>query len=64
MPTLFIHGTADVTIPYFMSQKLYNAVTKPKELLLISGAGHNDVADVAPFQYTKAVNSFSAKVFK
>ena len=64
IPTLFIHGTADVTIPYFMSQKLYNAVTKPKELLLISGAGHNDVADVAPFQYTKAVNSFSEKVFR
>ncbi|CDN11718.1 hypothetical protein RintRC_1611 [Richelia intracellularis] len=63
MPVLFIHGTADVTIPYFMSQRLYNAAPNPKELLLIAGAGHNDIADVAPSKYIKTVRSFLEKVY-
>ena len=63
MPVLFIHGTADVTIPSFMSQKLYNAAPKPKELLLIPGAGHNDAADVAPSKYIKTVRYFLEKIY-
>lgn len=47
MPVLFIHGTADLLVPAFMSQKLYDAASEPKELLLVQGAGHNDVAEVA-----------------
>ncbi|MDP5338641.1 MAG: lysophospholipase, partial [Nodularia sp. (in: cyanobacteria)] len=35
MPVLFIHGTADTTVPSFMSQKLYHAAPEPKKLLLI-----------------------------
>lgn len=58
VPVLFIHGTTDMTIPSFMSQKLYNATPKSKQILLVPGAGHNDVADVAPSKYIETVRSF------
>lgn len=59
MPVLFIHGTADLTVPAFMSQNLYAATNVPKKLLLVPGAGHNNVAEVAPFEYLQAVRSFT-----
>ncbi len=58
MPALFIHGMNDLTIPAFMSQELYAAAPKPKELILVPGAGHNDVGEIAPSKYLKAVRSF------
>ncbi len=58
MPVLFIHGTADETVPAFMSQNLYDAASEPKQLILVPGAGHNNVADVAPDIYLPAVRSF------
>ena len=58
VPVLFIHGTADTTIPSFMSQKLYNAAPKSKQLLLVPEAGHNNVAEIANSQYIRAVKSF------
>jgi uncharacterized protein len=61
MPVLFIHGTADLTVPSFMSQKLYAAAPEPKTLILVPGAGHNDMATVAGSQYLQWVKSF---VFK
>lgn len=58
MPVLFIHGTDDSTVPSFMSQKLYNAATEPKQLILIPGADHNDAAVVAGRKYLQWVQSF------
>ncbi len=58
MPVLFIHGTDDLIVPAFMSQKLYNAAPEPKRLLLVSGAEHNNVAEVSPTQYLQTVQSF------
>jgi pimeloyl-ACP methyl ester carboxylesterase len=63
MPVLFIHGTADLTVPAFMSQNLYTVAPKPKKLLLVPGAGHNNVADVAPSQYLQAVSNFIDFIF-
>ncbi len=41
VPMLFIHGTADVFVPHWMSIAVYNACnSKEKDLLLIGGAGH------------------------
>ncbi len=59
MPVLFIHGTADLMVPAAMSQLLYAAAPEPKQLLLIPGAGHNDVAEVASSQYLQAVQRFA-----
>ena len=59
MPVLFIHGTSDLTVPAFMSQNLYAATNVQKKLLLVPGAGHNNVAEVAPFEYLQTVRSFT-----
>ncbi|MGH8002727.1 MAG: alpha/beta hydrolase [Brasilonema sp.] len=58
MPVLFIHGTDDVITPAFMSQDLYAAAPEPKKLVLVPGAGHSNVAEVAPSIYLQAVQSF------
>jgi fermentation-respiration switch protein FrsA (DUF1100 family) len=58
MPVLFIHGINDSTIPVFMSKELYAAAPKPKELILVPGADHNNVGEIAPSKYLKAVQSF------
>ena len=58
IPVLFIHGTADVIVPAFMSQDLYAAAPEPKKLLLVPGAAHNNVAEVAASVYLEAVRSF------
>lgn len=58
VPVLFIHGTADTTVPSFMSQNLYNAAPESKQLLLVPGAGHNNAAEFAPSQYIRTVKSF------
>lgn len=58
IPVLFIHGTDDIIVPAFMSQELYAAAPEPKKLILIPGAAHNNVAQVAPSVYLEAVRSF------
>lgn len=58
IPVLFIHGTADVIVPAFMSQDLYAAAPEPKKLVLVPGAAHNNVAEVAASVYLEAVRSF------
>ena len=62
VPVLFIHGTADLQVPAFMSQQLYAAAPEPKQLLLVSGAGHNNVAEIAGVQYFQAVQKFLQQV--
>ena len=62
MPVLFIHGTADRMVPSAMSQQLYAAAPEPKHLLLVPGAGHNNVAEVAGFQYLQGVQRFVEQV--
>jgi uncharacterized protein len=58
VPVLFIHGAEDSTVPAFMSKQLYNAAPKPKELIIVTGADHNNVGEFAPSMYLKAVQSF------
>ncbi|MDJ0733111.1 MAG: alpha/beta fold hydrolase [Nostocaceae cyanobacterium] len=57
MPVLFIHGTADLTVPSFMSQNLYKAAPEPKTIMMVTGAGHNNAAEVAAYEYIQAVKS-------
>ncbi|MBF2067375.1 MAG: alpha/beta fold hydrolase [Calothrix sp. C42_A2020_038] len=57
-PILLIHGAEDSTVPAFMSKQLYQAAPKPKELLIIPNADHNNVGESAPSVYLKAVQSF------
>ena len=51
-PILFIHGTADTTIPYHHSEELYEAANEPKVLYIVEGAGHtnNYEYDIAGYE--------------
>ena len=43
VPVLLIHGEADRNTAPSHSQRIYAALRGPKKLLLVPGAGHNDV---------------------
>ena len=58
VPLLLIHGKDDRTVPAKMSQILFEAAQVSKQLLLISYAGHNNVAAVSEAQYIHAVSEF------
>ena len=51
VPVLYIHGTDDRTVPPEMSRELYNHTTSPKQLIFISGGGHNNSASVGGETY-------------
>jgi uncharacterized protein len=58
MPVLFIHGLADVQIPFAMSQALYQATPEPKQIYLVPGAGHNNTASTGGEEYLDVVKKF------
>ncbi|MBD2136904.1 alpha/beta fold hydrolase [Anabaena sp. FACHB-1237] len=58
IPILFIHGTADSTVPSFMSEKLYAVAPTPKSLILAPGADHNNIATTVGLEYLKWIQSF------
>lgn len=43
VPVLLIHGARDRETAPSHSQRIYDALTGPRQILLVSGAGHNDV---------------------
>ena len=51
LPVFVSHGTRDITIPARMGREVFNAARNRGELLLVEGAGHNDVADVGGEKY-------------
>lgn len=63
-PVWVSHGTRDVVIPVRMGRQVFAAARRPAQLLLVEGAGHNDVADVGGERYWQwlvaAVNSGDA----
>lgn len=40
VPKLFIHGTADVVVPYAHSEKMYAVAAEPKDILILEGVAH------------------------
>ena len=59
LPVLFIHGTADVEVPYTMSERLFTAARGPKWLTLIPGGGHEDSAAIGETLYARDVLAFA-----
>jgi len=60
--TLIIHGVEDWIIPVSQAEKLYNyCAAEKKELVLIPGAGHNDLLLVGIREYFGAIKSFVGK---
>lgn len=58
LPVLIIHGQEDDMIPVEMAYQLYDALSGPKELLIIPGAGHAQAVDKDPDLYYETVFSF------
>ena len=60
-PVWVAHGTRDVVVPVRMGRAVFAAARCPGKLLIVEGAGHNDVADVGGGRYwewiTRAVLS-------
>ena len=50
-PVWVAHGTRDMVIPVRMGQRVYRSAKRKGEFLVVSGAGHNDVAAVAGDSY-------------
>jgi uncharacterized protein len=44
-PVLIIHGAKDQETRPYHSRRVYDALRGPKQLILVPGAGHNDVVD-------------------
>lgn len=58
VPVLIVHGRNDSFIKSDYSNMLYEAANKPKQLLLIEGADHNDVWDIGGEMYENSIASF------
>jgi fermentation-respiration switch protein FrsA (DUF1100 family) len=58
IPLFILHGTADDRIDCFYSEAVYAAANDPKELWLIQGAKHNNLAEVGGEEYTTRVRDF------
>lgn len=51
VPVHVAHGDRDLIIPVRMGRAVYAAARMPGELLIVPGAGHNDVAEVGGAAY-------------
>ena len=50
-PVWVAHGTRDVVIPVRMGRQVFAAARRHGELLIVEGAGHNDVAELGGESY-------------
>ena len=57
-PTLFIHGSADTFVPFYMHDVLFENASCPKQKLIIEAAGHADARETNPELYWNTVKSF------
>lgn len=57
-PVLVLHGLDDTVIPYEHGRRLFEALPGPKRLVLIPGAGHNNLDFVDAGTYWGALAAF------
>lgn len=58
VPTLYLHGTADASVPASMSEALHRATPAPGDLWLVSGADHNDLLDWTGDDFIHRIQGF------
>lgn len=58
VPLFILHGTADDLIASRYSELVFANANPPKELWLIEGAKHNDMAEVGGEEYTRRILQF------
>jgi uncharacterized protein len=57
-PVMVIAGAADSIVPEDQSRAVYEAANQPKQLLVIDGAGHNDVVLLDGEEMIEAITEF------
>lgn len=62
-PTLFIHGSKDTFVPFYMLDILYENAACEKEKLVINGAGHGASRKTDPDLYWATVKNFIENKF-
>ena len=58
-PVLVVHGNRDSVIPFARGRELYDALTVPKQFVVIEGGDHNDDVPRDPKAYWSAVDGFA-----
>lgn len=58
VPIFFLHGTADNLIKARYTEQVFANANEPKELWLIEGARHNDMAEVGGEEYYRRILGF------
>ena len=51
VPVSVVHGDRDFVIPVRMGRAVFEAARVPGSLLIVAGAGHNDVSDIGGERY-------------
>jgi pimeloyl-ACP methyl ester carboxylesterase len=57
VPVSVAHGTADRLVPVKMGLEVYEAALRKGELLIVEGAGHNNVAEIGGDAYWKWIKA-------
>ena len=57
-PVLVVHGGRDQIIPVEQGRRLFDAAPEPKRLMIIDGAGHNDLSIVGGEKYMDSLAEF------
>jgi hypothetical protein len=60
-PLLVIHGTDDQILSFSMGKAIFDRATVEKQLVIIDGAGHNNLSQVDPEKYWGSIASFIRK---
>ena len=63
-PILFIHGTADLTVPLEEGKENYEACTSDKHMIIVEGGGHTTAFQTDEQQVTEEMSEFLQKYFK
>ena len=58
VPVFFMHGTTDNLIKHTYTERVYANANEPKELWLIQGARHNNMAEVGGEEYFTRIVEF------
>ncbi len=58
VPLFILHGTADDRIKYTYSQMVFQRANEPKELWLINGASHSNMAVIGGEEYFRRIVGF------
>lgn len=57
-PLLLMHGTADQSVGFWQSEKLYEQAGEPKEIWILEGAEHTALFNKAPEEFQQRVIGF------